>query len=120
MRRPSRGVVGGGQEQSGEVGGGCVVETGRDTVPQRSVPRLASTRPGGGEVPWVEMPMAVDALELYRRALEQKISVAPGPIFSSTRKFRNSIRLNCGVGWDERVESALARFGQMARELAAG
>ena len=29
-------------------------------------------------------------------------------------------RLNCGVGWDERVESALARLGRRPHELAAG
>lgn len=77
------------------------------------------TRPAGGQVLWVELPARVSALELYRRAIEQRISIAPGPLFSPTRKFHNFIRLNCGVLWSERVERAIATIGRLSRELAA-
>ena len=37
--------------------------------------------PAGGYVIWVEMPQMVDALALFRMALEAGISVVPGHLF---------------------------------------
>jgi len=72
------------------------------------------TRPEGGFVIWVECPPRVDAETLYAQALAHGVSIAPGPIFSATRKYRNFVRLNCAVPWSERVEKAIARLGQLA------
>lgn len=76
------------------------------------------TRPSGGVVLWVEMPPSVDAVELYRRAFEKKISIAPGNIFSCKKQYRNFIRLNCGQIWSDRLDRALLTLGQMAHDLA--
>ncbi len=75
------------------------------------------TRPTGGMVLWVEMAPEIDALELYRRALQEKITIAPGPIFSATRKFKNFFRLNCGRPWSESVENALFRLGRIMAQM---
>ena len=75
-----------------------------------------ATRPAGGYFLWVEMPQAVDALEVHRRALAQGISVAPGPIFSATQGFRTCLRLNYGHAWDERTQEAVAALGRIAGE----
>lgn len=72
------------------------------------------TRPAGGFVLWVELPKSVNALELHRQALEEKISIAPGPIFSAKQKFHNFIRLNCGQPWSDRIERALITLGRLA------
>src|SRR5205823_3577790 len=40
------------------------------------------TRPTGGYVLWVELPPAVNSLDLFQRAMAEKISISPGPIFS--------------------------------------
>jgi DNA-binding transcriptional MocR family regulator len=76
------------------------------------------TRPGGGQVLWVELPEEVDTLELHRVALAERISIAPGPIFSARQQYRNCLRLNCGNPWSEPVESAVARLGALAGRLA--
>ncbi|MGJ0493163.1 PLP-dependent aminotransferase family protein [Methylobacter sp.] len=70
------------------------------------------TQPAGGFVLWVELPGDADAVELAQRALAAGISIAPGPIFSATQKYRNFIRLNCACDWDERVDRALATLGR--------
>lgn len=75
------------------------------------------TRPRGGYVLWVELPKRADSLELHRRALEEKISVAPGPIFSPKKDYRNFIRISCGMPWSERVEHALMTLGRLAAEM---
>ncbi|MFD0738357.1 PLP-dependent aminotransferase family protein [Lysobacter koreensis] len=77
------------------------------------------TRPGGGYFVWVELPAQVDALALHRQALARGISVAPGPIFSAHRGFRNCLRLNYGHAQDERTEQALATLSQLIAQAAA-
>jgi DNA-binding transcriptional MocR family regulator len=74
------------------------------------------TRPQGGYVIWVELPHGVDSLELHRRALAQKISIAPGPIFSAKQKYKNFIRLSCGLPWSEKIERAVRTLGDLVRE----
>lgn len=75
------------------------------------------TRPTGGHVLWVELPERIDSLDLYRRALRQKVSIAPGSIFSANRKFPNFIRLNCGNPWSDRIEEAMIKLGHIMVEM---
>jgi DNA-binding transcriptional MocR family regulator len=71
------------------------------------------TRPEGGYFLWVELPESVDALKLTNQAIDAGITIAPGPIFSAQRKFRNCIRLNYGQPWSPRLEKALASLGNL-------
>ena len=71
--------------------------------------------PSDTQLLWLLLPESVDALELHRLALAQGISIAPGPMFSAKRAFRNCIRLNYGHLWDERHEAALAALGVLAK-----
>ena len=75
------------------------------------------TRPMGGHVLWVELPAAIDSLELYHKAVEKNISVVPGPLFSPKRDYRNFIRLNCGYPWTDRIERAMITLGQLAARM---
>ncbi len=79
-------------------------------------PGTKVTRPQGGYVLWVELPRSVDALELHRSALAKKISIAPGPIFSAKQKYKNCIRLSCGLPWSEKVEQAVSILGELSKE----
>jgi DNA-binding transcriptional MocR family regulator len=76
------------------------------------------TRPLGGYVLWVEMPPAVNSLELLDRALAAGISIVPGPLFSPKNKFLNFIRINCGNPWNDRTERALKQLGKMVHAMA--
>lgn len=71
------------------------------------------TQPAGGFVLWLELPDAVDALVLARRALTEGISIAPGPVFSATGKYRNFIRINCACDWDRNIERAVEKLGRL-------
>jgi len=77
------------------------------------------TRPEGGYFVWVEMPRASDAMTLHRRAVQEGISIAPGAIFTASQRFANALRLNHGHPWDERMARAVARLGELARDLPA-
>ena len=65
------------------------------------------TQPQGGFVIWVELAAGVDSFELARELLGQGVSIAPGPIFSASQKYRNFVRLSCACEWNDRVERAL-------------
>lgn len=73
--------------------------------------------PKGGYVLWVEMPKAVNSVRLYQMALEKKISVSPGTIFSANNHYQNFIRVNCGNEWNPRIESALTELGRMTKRF---
>jgi DNA-binding transcriptional MocR family regulator len=65
---------------------------------------------------WVEMPAGVDSIELYQQALKERIGISPGPMFSASNRYRNCLRINCGIAWSDRAERALARIGELAYE----
>ncbi len=73
-----------------------------------------ATRPAGGFVAWLELPKGVDAVALYRRALGEGISAAPGPLFSAREKYRHFVRCNFAQGWDDRTTAAFVRLGRLA------
>ncbi|CAN5535895.1 PLP-dependent aminotransferase family protein [soil metagenome] len=76
------------------------------------------TRPAGGFVLWVELPEQIDGMQLHDRAIEQRISIAPGEMFSPTpHRFDHFIRLNCGQVWGEKTERAIATLGKLIKEM---
>ena len=75
------------------------------------------SQPSGGYFLWLELPEQMDALKLFHMALAQGISIAPGPIFSPTRRFGNCIRLNYGSPWSEAAERAMETLGRIIRSF---
>jgi DNA-binding transcriptional MocR family regulator len=52
-------------------------------------------------------------VELFEAARGHGISIAPGPIFSLTGKFRNAIRINAAL-WSPRTARAVQTLGELA------
>lgn len=77
------------------------------------------SRPVGGSVLWVQLPGRTSAEELFERALDEGVSIAPGSIFSPARRFANCLRLSFGHPWSEDIEAAVARLGEAAVALSA-
>ncbi|MGV2895753.1 PLP-dependent aminotransferase family protein [Achromobacter sp. AGC78] len=71
------------------------------------------TRPAGGYFVWVELPAHIDTLKVHRAALDHGISIAPGPLFSSSGAFRNFLRLNHGHPWNADMEQGMATLGKL-------
>lgn len=81
-------------------------------------PGTRVSQPQGGFVLWVELPQGVDGYLLAQQALAEKISIAPGAIFSpaplsGSARYSNFIRLNCAVAQDARLERALQTLAQL-------
>ncbi|MGE0703561.1 MAG: PLP-dependent aminotransferase family protein, partial [Vicinamibacterales bacterium] len=83
----------------------------------RSFPEgVAISRPQGGFVLWCELPRAIDAMTLFRRARAAGISIAPGPMFGPQGGFDHCIRINCGHPWSDRIARSVRTLGALAHE----
>lgn len=67
---------------------------------------------------WVELPKSCDSVALCEALMERGITIAPGPMFSASNRYRNCLRLSFGQSWSVRHERALREVGRAARELA--
>ena len=75
------------------------------------------TQPQGGYMLWVEMPKSIDALRLHQLALAEGISIAPGPLFSVKRKYKNFVRLNYGHFDVNATVNAVRTLGRLSNDL---
>lgn len=75
------------------------------------------SRPQGGFMLWVELDKKMDTVELYDRAIRQKISIAPGRMFSLQNQFNNCMRLSYGQRWSEHIDDKLKQLGKIAAGL---
>ncbi|WP_029914118.1 PLP-dependent aminotransferase family protein [Pelobacter seleniigenes] len=87
-----------------------------DAIGRCFPPGTRVSRPQGGFLLWVEMPLGIDALHLYKLAKSCGISIAPGQLFSVEGKFSNCIRLNAAY-WNPCVEAAIETVGRLALQL---
>ena len=76
-----------------------------------------ASRPQGGFVLWVELPRKVNALDLYEKAMLQKISIAPGRMFTLQKQFENCMRLNYGLLWTDKLNLTLKTLGNLAKRF---
>jgi DNA-binding transcriptional MocR family regulator len=77
------------------------------------------TQPDGGFILWLELPDDLPALELYEAALREHICIAPGPMFSTSKRYDHCVRLGLGRSWGPADHQALQRVGQIARDIQA-
>jgi DNA-binding transcriptional MocR family regulator len=77
------------------------------------------TQPQGGEVIWVELNPCVNAFELFRNAIAENISIAPGQIFSTDARFSHYIRLSFGNPFDKKIDKSLKTLGRLIKEMIA-
>ncbi len=73
------------------------------------------TRPEGGHILWLELPSEFDSMALYEEALEHRISVAPGMMFSPSGNYKNCLRLNCGLPWSDEIDQAMQTVGTLIK-----
>ena len=71
--------------------------------------------PRGGGVLWIELPRGNDSEQLFHKAMQNNISIAPGALFSPSNKFKRCIRISYGIPWSEDVERAIRVLGGLCR-----
>ena len=74
------------------------------------------SRPQGGFVLWVDLDKKVDTAALYEDAIRQRISIAPGSMFTLKKQFGNCMRLSYGLAWNAGLNDALRQLGDMVKK----
>lgn len=73
--------------------------------------------PQGGFMMWVELDKRIDTTKLYYRAMQQKISIAPGCMFTLQDQYQNCMRLSYGHRWSPIIEERLMTLGNIIKKL---
>lgn len=74
------------------------------------------SRPQGGFVLWVDLDKKIDTAALYEDAIRQRISIAPGSMFTLKKQFGNCMRLSYGLAWNAGLDDALRQLGDMVKK----
>ncbi|WP_316838611.1 PLP-dependent aminotransferase family protein [Pedobacter gandavensis] len=73
------------------------------------------SQPQGGFMLWLELDKKLDTGELFDQAIKQKISFAPGRMFTQYNQYNNCMRLNFALEWNEKLEDDLKRLGRLVK-----
>ena len=76
-----------------------------------------TSRPQGGLALWVEFNKKVNTMDLFDTAIKQRISIAPGRMFTLQNQFKNCMRLSIGLPWSEEVRLKLKQLGRLVGEM---
>jgi DNA-binding transcriptional MocR family regulator len=75
------------------------------------------TNPKGGFILWLELDKKIDTYHLYQEAIQHKISIAPGTMFTLQERYQNCMRLSYGMQWKPELERAVKRLGSLVKEM---
>lgn len=73
------------------------------------------TKPEGGMFLWITGPENLDALELLKRAIAEKVAFVPGRDFFPADGGRNFLRLNYSNSTPERIREGVRRLAALCR-----
>jgi 2-aminoadipate transaminase len=71
------------------------------------------TRPQGGLFLWVTLPEEMDAAEMLREAVKEKVAFVPGTAFYADGGGQNTMRLNFSNATPEQIEEGILRLGRV-------
>ena len=73
--------------------------------------------PDAGLAIWVKLPDGISSQEVFQKAIDEQIFVAPGHMFSNSMRFDSYLRLNCGWPFTAEIEKAFATLGAVVQAL---
>lgn len=76
-------------------------------------PEVRWTHPGGGLFLWVTLPEGVDAADVLRRAIHEKVAFVPGAPFHPRGGGENTFRLNFSMMPPDKIQTGIARLGRV-------
>lgn len=77
------------------------------------------TRPKGGLFLWLTFPESMDAADILKAAVEQKVAFVPGQSFFADGGGRNTARLNFSNATPEMIEEGIKRLARCLKTLLA-
>jgi 2-aminoadipate transaminase len=83
-------------------------------------PGVQWTKPRGGLFLWVTLPPNMDALEVFKRAVEKKVAFVPGNSFFAGGENHNTMRLNYTNADPNKIREGIKRLGLAMMECMEG
>ena len=77
---------------------------------------ITHTNPEGGMFLWVTLPEQMSSMQLFERAIKDKVAFVPGHPFYINKKEVNTLRLNYSCVDAEKIKIGIKRLGQAIRE----
>ena len=78
---------------------------------------IKMSTPKGGFILWLELDKKIDTYAVYREAALQKISIAPGSMFTLQERYSNCMRISYGMPWNDKVDNALKTLGGIVKGM---
>lgn len=75
------------------------------------------SNPKGGFILWLELDKKIDTYVLYQEAMQYKISIAPGTMFTLQDRYQNCMRLSYGMAWTPEIDKALKKLGNLVKGM---
>ncbi|RKJ53601.1 PLP-dependent aminotransferase family protein [Butyricicoccus sp. 1XD8-22] len=75
------------------------------------------TKPDGGMFIWVTLEEGVSSLDLFYKAMEEKVAFVPGDPFYTSKTNVNTFRLNYTNSSPEVIEEGIKRLGKLLHEV---
>ena len=90
-------------------------------IMQESFPADVSyTKPEGGMFLWVTLPEGMSSLDLFNRAIKEKVTFVPGQAFYTDGSGSNTMRLNFSNSDSEKIFEGITRLANIIKAEAAG
>jgi DNA-binding transcriptional MocR family regulator len=89
-----------------------------EAIAQSFPKRIRISAPQGGYALWIELEPCIDAFDLFQKAMEAGISIAPGQVFSTDARFSNFIRISFGTPINQEIRRSIKVLGDLIRQLA--
>jgi 2-aminoadipate transaminase len=80
-------------------------------------PAITWTRPAGGLFLWLKFPESLDAADVLKAALAEKVAFVPGESFFVDGSGQNTARLNFSNASPERIEEGIKRLARCVTAL---
>lgn len=74
------------------------------------------TKPKGGYTLWLKLPKSFNTLDLFYQALEKKIIIAPGCLFSARDYYNDCLRINYGYAIDNHYKQAIKTLSLLLKK----
>ncbi len=79
-------------------------------------PEVRITRPQGGMFLWATLPERLSALDLFERAIKEKVAFVPGAPFFINGGGDHNMRLNFSNADESRIEEGIGRLGKVMQQ----
>jgi DNA-binding transcriptional MocR family regulator len=88
-----------------------------DTMRKEFPSSTTFTNPDGGLFAWATFPKAIDAADLLKKALEQKVAFVPGEPFYPNGGNANHCRLNYSCMSEDKIVEGITRLGKALKSM---